>query len=232
MTGDSLAMPLDLEIARRMADGEREGGPRSARGHRDLEERPRGLGRLSVDQVREREPDAVVVFIGANEGFELPGPGGRRAQVLRPCVGGGVRLPRPAHDEHLPAWRPRAGLLADRAGTARRGSSGDRSRGERRHRGGGPALPSPGAGARYDGDLHPGRRLPRRHGRRRAPPDRARGGWHPPEWARSGIAAEACWRRSGATSRRSPRGTACRCASRPWSPSCRSPGSRRTAVTC
>jgi hypothetical protein len=28
------------------------------------------------------------------------------------------------------------------------------------------------------------------------------------------------------------RGTACRCASRPWRPSCRSPGSRTTAVTC
>jgi hypothetical protein len=41
-------------------------------------------GRLSVEQVREREPDAVVVFIGANEGFELPGPGGGQLECCGP----------------------------------------------------------------------------------------------------------------------------------------------------
>jgi lysophospholipase L1-like esterase len=84
VTGDSLAMPLDLEIARRMADG-------SVKVDRDPHVgtgiSKSGLvdwGRLSVEQVREREPDAVVVFIGANEGFELPGPGGRQLECCGP----------------------------------------------------------------------------------------------------------------------------------------------------
>ena len=41
-------------------------------------------GRLSTDQVREDEPDAVVVFIGANEGFPLPGPGGEEIDCCGP----------------------------------------------------------------------------------------------------------------------------------------------------
>jgi hypothetical protein len=84
VTGDSLAMPLDLEIARRMADGDVkvERDPHVGTGISKS-----GLvdwGRLSVQQVREREPDAVVVFIGANEGFELPGPGGRQLKCCGP----------------------------------------------------------------------------------------------------------------------------------------------------
>ena len=77
-TGDSLSMPLDLELARRYAD---QGGDV------DVERDPHvgtgisksGLvdwGKLSTEQAGELAPDAVVVFIGANEGFELPGPDG------------------------------------------------------------------------------------------------------------------------------------------------------------
>ena len=78
VTGDSLAMPLDVELARRYAD---------AGGDVEVERDPHvgtgisksGLvdwGELSTEQAEKREPDAVVVFIGANEGFDLPAPGG------------------------------------------------------------------------------------------------------------------------------------------------------------
>ena len=41
-------------------------------------------GKLSTRQVAERKPDAVVVFIGANEGFPLPGPGGKNVDCCGP----------------------------------------------------------------------------------------------------------------------------------------------------
>lgn len=80
VTGDSLSTPLDLEVARRLA-------PRKV----DVRREPHlgsGIsktllvdwGKLSVSQARDERPDAVVVFIGANEGFPMPGPGGRQVQ--------------------------------------------------------------------------------------------------------------------------------------------------------
>jgi hypothetical protein len=36
--------------------------------------------KLSAGQVRKDQPDAVVVFIGANEGFPMSGPGGREVR--------------------------------------------------------------------------------------------------------------------------------------------------------
>jgi hypothetical protein len=73
VTGDSLAQPLDAKVARafsRAATGVRV--DRDARigtgiSQSDLLD----WGRLSVTQVRKRHPDAVVVFMGANEGFPL-----------------------------------------------------------------------------------------------------------------------------------------------------------------
>ncbi len=41
-------------------------------------------GKLSTQHVEERKPDAVVVFIGANEGFPLPGPGGENVDCCGP----------------------------------------------------------------------------------------------------------------------------------------------------
>ena len=41
-------------------------------------------GAESTKQVRELHPEAVVVFIGANEGFPLPGPGGREIDCCGP----------------------------------------------------------------------------------------------------------------------------------------------------
>ena len=82
MTGDSLSMPLDLTLAR----GCRHDGVKVERDpHMGTGISKTGLvdwGRLSTQQVRERKPAAVVVFIGANEGFPMPGPVVRR-RLLR-----------------------------------------------------------------------------------------------------------------------------------------------------
>jgi hypothetical protein len=85
VTGDSLAQPLDVELARRLA----------AKGVRTVRDAHLGTGisksdlvdwgQLSVQQVRERRPDAVVMFLGANEGFPLPAAGGRQLQCCGPA---------------------------------------------------------------------------------------------------------------------------------------------------
>ena len=70
VTGDSMAMPLDTELARELA------------GSVEVLRDPHvGTGisktalvdwsKLAAQQVAEHEPDAVVVFIGANEGFPI-----------------------------------------------------------------------------------------------------------------------------------------------------------------
>jgi lysophospholipase L1-like esterase len=86
VTGDSLAMPLDVETARRMA--ERDEGVEVERDpHVGTGISKTGLldwGKLSTDQVADREPEAVVVFIGANEGFPLPGADGEELDCCGP----------------------------------------------------------------------------------------------------------------------------------------------------
>ena len=84
VTGDSLSTPLDIELARRLTgagvDVIRD--PHLATGISKT-----GLvdwGRLSVTQVREDHPDAVVIFIGANEGYPMPGPGGKSVSCCGP----------------------------------------------------------------------------------------------------------------------------------------------------
>jgi len=76
VTGDSLAMPLDTELARRYAGSdvavEREPHVGTGISKSDLVD----WTELSAKQVRKRDPEAVVVFIGANEGFPMPAPGG------------------------------------------------------------------------------------------------------------------------------------------------------------
>jgi hypothetical protein len=72
VTGDSLSTPLDTEVARRLA-----GKPVKVFREPHL---GAGLsksflvdwGQLSTSQARKDKADAVVVFIGANEGFPLP----------------------------------------------------------------------------------------------------------------------------------------------------------------
>lgn len=76
VTGDSLSMPLDTELARRYAGSdvavEREPHVGTGISKSDLVD----WTELSAKQVRKRDPDAVVVFIGANEGFPMPAPDG------------------------------------------------------------------------------------------------------------------------------------------------------------
>jgi hypothetical protein len=76
VTGDSLSQPLDAQLARTFADR----GVRTDRDARigtgisqtDLVD----WGKLAIQQTGEVKPDAVVMFIGANEGFPLPGSAG------------------------------------------------------------------------------------------------------------------------------------------------------------
>jgi lysophospholipase L1-like esterase len=80
VTGDSLSMPLDAEVARRLeGDGiEVVRDPQVGTGISAAQ--VGDWGSISVRQTREEEPDAVVIFIGANEGFPLPEPGGGDVQ--------------------------------------------------------------------------------------------------------------------------------------------------------
>jgi hypothetical protein len=85
ITGDSMATPLDTEVARKLADRD---------GLKVIREPHLGTGisksllvdwgKLSAQQVSEQKPDAIVVFIGANEGFGMPGPGGKKVECCGP----------------------------------------------------------------------------------------------------------------------------------------------------
>ncbi len=76
VTGDSLSTPLDLELAQRLSAAgvsvERDARLGTGISKSELVD----WGRLAVTQTEEHEPDAVVVFIGANEGFPMRDSGG------------------------------------------------------------------------------------------------------------------------------------------------------------
>jgi lysophospholipase L1-like esterase len=79
VTGDSMSQPLDAELARRLA-----GSVKVVRdphlGTGISQSAIVDWAKLSVAQVKKDKPDAVVVFIGANEGFPMKGPDGRQVQ--------------------------------------------------------------------------------------------------------------------------------------------------------
>ncbi len=87
VTGDSLSTPLDIQIARKLAD---QGAgvqvtrdPHLATGISNT-----GLvdwGQLSSSQAANDHPDAVVLFIGANEGYSMPGPNGAQVSCCGPA---------------------------------------------------------------------------------------------------------------------------------------------------
>jgi lysophospholipase L1-like esterase len=87
VTGDSLSTPIDIEIARKLAD---QGAgvqvirdPHLATGISNT-----GLvdwGQLSSTQASEDDPDAVVLYIGANEGYPMPGPNGQQVSCCGPA---------------------------------------------------------------------------------------------------------------------------------------------------
>jgi lysophospholipase L1-like esterase len=76
VTGDSLAQPLDVQLARKLAgDGvatTRDVHLGTGISKTDIVD----WGQLSVKQVKDTKPDAVVMFMGANEGFPFPAAGG------------------------------------------------------------------------------------------------------------------------------------------------------------
>jgi lysophospholipase L1-like esterase len=84
ITGDSLSTPLDLELGQRLApDGiDVIRDPHLATGisRDDLVD----WAQLSATQVAEDHPDAVVIFIGANEGLSMPGPDGKDVSCCGP----------------------------------------------------------------------------------------------------------------------------------------------------
>jgi lysophospholipase L1-like esterase len=71
VTGDSLSMPLDAEVARQLeGDGiEVVRDPQVGTGISSAQ--VGDWGSISVRQAKEEQPDAVVIIIGANEGFPI-----------------------------------------------------------------------------------------------------------------------------------------------------------------
>ena len=84
VTGDSLAMPLDAELARRLAD----------RGVDVVRDPHIGTGvskdilldwaKQATKHAESEQPDAVVMFSGANEGFPLKGADGKEVECCGP----------------------------------------------------------------------------------------------------------------------------------------------------
>jgi lysophospholipase L1-like esterase len=84
VTGDSLSTPLDLELARRLTpagvDVIRDPHLATGISRSDVVD----WAKLSATQEAEDHPQAVVMFIGANEGLPMPGPGGGEVSCCGP----------------------------------------------------------------------------------------------------------------------------------------------------
>ena len=80
ITGDSLSQPLDQELARRLTGGSVNVVRDPHLGTGISKSTIVDWGKLSASQVAKHHPSAVVVFIGANEGFAMKGPDGRDVQ--------------------------------------------------------------------------------------------------------------------------------------------------------
>lgn len=76
ITGDSLSQPLDQELARRLTGGSVNVVRDPHLGTGISKSTIVDWGKLSASQVAKHHPSAVVVFIGANEGFPMAAPGG------------------------------------------------------------------------------------------------------------------------------------------------------------
>ena len=84
VTGDSMSQPLDQDLAQALEpDGVRviqDPHFGSAISNTVLVD----WGALSASQVQQYHPDAVVVFIGANDGYAMPGPTGAQVNCCGP----------------------------------------------------------------------------------------------------------------------------------------------------
>jgi lysophospholipase L1-like esterase len=84
VTGDSMSEPLDQDLAQSL----------SPQGIHVIQDPHIGTGisttvlvdwgQLAVHQIKQDHPDAVVVFIGANDGYSMPGPGGKQVNCCSP----------------------------------------------------------------------------------------------------------------------------------------------------
>lgn len=85
VTGDSLSTPLDIKVAQQIADDgsavEVIRDPHLATG---ISNEIVDWGQLSAAQSKNRDPDAVVMFIGANEGYEMTTAAGRPVTCCGP----------------------------------------------------------------------------------------------------------------------------------------------------
>jgi lysophospholipase L1-like esterase len=85
VTGDSMSMPLDQDLAQRLS-------PKGIKVFRDAHIGT-GIsttfvldwGKEAAVQVRQDHPDAVVMFLGANDGFPMPGPTGAQVACCGPA---------------------------------------------------------------------------------------------------------------------------------------------------
>lgn len=84
VTGDSLSTPLDVQLARRLSSQGVEVVRDPHLGTGISKSFTVDWGQLAASQVRRHRPDAVVVFIGANEGFPMPAAGGRDVECCGP----------------------------------------------------------------------------------------------------------------------------------------------------
>ncbi len=85
VTGDSMSQPLDQDLAQRL----------SPKGIRVIRDAHIGTGisttfvldwgKEAAAQVHQDHPDAVVMFLGANDGFPMPGPGGAQVACCSPA---------------------------------------------------------------------------------------------------------------------------------------------------
>jgi lysophospholipase L1-like esterase len=84
VTGDSMSTPLDDHVARALAGTSVKVIRDPHLGSGISKSFLVDWGQLSVSQVKRYKPDAVVVFIGANEGFPLPFGAGRTVKCCGP----------------------------------------------------------------------------------------------------------------------------------------------------
>ncbi|MDX6698162.1 MAG: uncharacterized protein QOE65_1559 [Solirubrobacteraceae bacterium] len=76
VTGDSMSMPLDSVLAKRLVDKQVDVVRDAHLGSGISTTLVVDWGKLSRAQIKKHHPDAVVIFIGANDGFPIPGAGG------------------------------------------------------------------------------------------------------------------------------------------------------------
>lgn len=84
VTGDSMSVPMDAVIAQRLAPQGVEVVRDPKLGSAISDEEFLDWGQLSRAQVRDEDPDAVVMFIGAGEGLPLETPDGGEVECCNP----------------------------------------------------------------------------------------------------------------------------------------------------